>query len=365
VRKVLTEIGCLGCGQAYPSVGLPYCCPLCGGVFDYTGIWEFLTPDADLPGIWPNLRALGWPPDWPPVSLGEGNTPLVWTEVSGRQVAFKCEFLNPSGSFKDRGSAALVSALAGRGVYMAVEDSSGNAGASFAAYAARAGIKARVYVPASASGPKRTQIEAYGAELVPIPGPRSAAAQAAFLAAQKGATYASHAWLPFNLPAYATLAVELVQQMQGSPGALVLPVGQGGLLLGLVRGFQSLQSAGVIQKIPAAIAVQARACAPLWSLFTTGRLAADEVATLAEGVRVTRPVRADAVVAAVRETGGRFVLVDEVDILPGRDELARRGLYVEPTSALVWRALELTLAELPEPVVVILTGSGLKAFPLP
>lgn len=361
---MLTEIYCLRCGQAYPSVGLPYCCPACGGIFDDTGTWNFSPVDADLPGIWPDLRAFGWPADWPSISLGEGNTPLVWAECCGHQVAFKCEFLNPSGSFKDRGSAALVSALAGRGISMAVEDSSGNAGASFAAYAARAGIKARVYAPTSASGPKRAQIEAYGADLVLVPGPRSAAAHAVSLAAKQGATYASHAWLPFNLPGYATLAVELTRQLQQPPGAVVLPVGQGGLLLGLVRGFQSLRRAGVVASLPKVIAVQARACAPLWSLFTTGRLAADEAPTLAEGVRVTRPVRAEAVIAAVQETGGRFVLVDEADILLGRDELARRGLYVEPTSALVWSALEQTLTELPEPVVAVLTGSGLKTLPL-
>lgn len=362
---MLDEIVCLCCGQAYPSVGLPYCCPSCGGVFDYRRTWKFSVTDASLPGIWPNLRAFGWPPTWPVISLGEGNTPLVWTNLFGRQVAFKCEFLNPSGSFKDRGSAALVSALAGRGVRAAVEDSSGNAGASFAAYAARAGIAARVYAPASASGPKRMQIETCGAELVSVPGPRSAAAQAVRLAVQQGAVYASHAWLPFNLPGYATLAVELVQQVGKPPGAVILPVGQGGLLLGMARGFRSLKEMGMTAALPQLVAVQAKACAPLWSLFTAGHLLAEETPTLAEGVRVTHPVRAEAVVSAVRETGGRFVAVDETEILPGRDQLARRGLYVEPTSALVWRALELTLAELLDPVVVILTGSGLKTSPLP
>ena len=165
------------------------------------------------PGIWRYRNTFGLPDDAPVISLGEGNTPLVWGKASGQEAAFKCEFLNPSGSFKDRGSATLVSFLRSRGVSEAVEDSSGNAGASFAAYAARGGIKARVFVPEAASGPKRSQIAAYGAEVVPVPGPRTNAAEAVRREAEAGAIYASHAYLPFNIPGYATLAYELVEQL--------------------------------------------------------------------------------------------------------------------------------------------------------
>ena len=126
------------------------------------------------PGIWRYRHTFtGLPADFPAVSLGEGSTPLLWAEAFGRQVAFKCEYLNPTGSFKDRGTTVITTFLKSRGVTAAVEDSSGNAGASFAAYAARAGIKAGIYVPAAASGPKRQQIEFYGAELHPIEGTRS------------------------------------------------------------------------------------------------------------------------------------------------------------------------------------------------
>ena len=174
----------------------------------------------------------------PVLSLGEGNTPLISATAFGRDVYFKCEYANPSGSFKDRGSATLSPSCYSRGVSEAIEDSSGNAGASFAAYAARAGIKARVYVPEDASGPKRKQIEFYGAELVAVPGPRSNAAEAARRAAEGGMVYASHAYLPFNLPGYATCAYEIVEQLGQAPGAVILPAGQGGLLLGMGRGFQ-------------------------------------------------------------------------------------------------------------------------------
>ena len=240
----------------------------------------------------------------------------------------------------------------------AVEDSSGNAGASFAAYAARAGIKARVYVPEFASGPKRRQIEAYGAELVPVAGPRANASEAVEKAAQAGAVYASHAYLPFNLPGYATIAYEIVDQLGRAPGGVLVPAGQGGLLLGAWRGFEALNQAGVTKEAPRMIGVQAEACSPLVK-DERGKIN-DESPTLAEGVRVSNPLRKKAVREAVEKSGGRWVAVTEKDILPGRDALAKRGFYVEPTSALVWKALENCLPTLPDPVVVILTGSGLK-----
>lgn len=323
--------------------------------------------DDQQAGIWRYRFTFGLDKDTPATSLGEGGTALVWSEAFGLPVAFKCEYLNPTGSFKDRGSAVLLSQLRQRGVLHVLEDSSGNAGASLAAYASRAGLKARVYVPDSASGPKRRQIEAYGAELVRILGPRSNAGEAVCRAydqeASSGAGYASHAYLPFNLPGYATLAFELAEQMPQAPGTVVLPVGQGGLLLGVGRGFMALKEAGLVKHLPRLVAVQARACAPLWALAAFGPAGlgwVGEAETLAEGIRVLQPVRGDAVLQQIAATNGSVLAVDEEEILPGRDELARRGFYVEPTSAVVWGALAQLAGQTPEPIAVVLTGSGLK-----
>ena len=143
----------------------------------------------------------------------------------------------------------------------------------------------------------------------------------------------------------------------------MVPAGQGGLLLGLMRGFEALRQAELIPSIPKIVGVQARACAPLWAMFTAGREGLSFVSegrTLAEGVRVRIPVRGDAVLAAVRASQGWMAVVEEEEILPARDTLARLGFYVEPTSAIVWPALTSRLRELPDPVVLILTGSGLK-----
>jgi threonine synthase len=299
------------------------------------------------------------------VSLGEGDTPLLSHRISSREIFFKCEHLNPTGSFKDRGSAVLVSALFAAGIEEAVEDSSGNAGASLAAYAARAGIQVRIYVPESASGPKLSQIGAFGAQVVQIPGPRSATTEAVQRDAVGGSVYASHAYLPHGIAGIATIAFEIVEQLKGSPGTVITPVGHGTLLLGLHRGFQALQSAGVIDRFPALVGVQASACAPLWAAYSdsaSGLHTASEGVTVAEGVRIIQPLRGDAILQAIRESGGTMIAVDEEKILKGRDALARIGLYVEPTSALVISALEDVLETCPDPIVLILTGSGYKAL---
>jgi threonine synthase len=317
------------------------------------------------PGIWRYRHTFGLSPDSEPVSIGEGGTPLLWAEVFGRNVAFKCEYLNPSGSFKDRGSAVIAAWLKSRGITKAVEDSSGNAGSSFAAYAARAGIKATVFIPESASGPKRRQIEAYGAELVHISGSRSDVANSVKAVADRGAVYASHAYLPFNLPGYATAAYEIFEQLGNKmPGTIVIPAGQGGLLLGLARGLDALRVAtDLIINVPKIIGVQARVCAPLWIKYNAGSEGDGTVLenpTFAEGVRVSNPLRAEAVIRAVIASHGSICVTEENEIISSRDELARLGFYVEPTSAIIWSALKQTIKDLPDPVVVILTGSGYK-----
>jgi threonine synthase len=356
------RFACRDCGSAYPDQGLPYHCPECGGVYDFAQTLRWNGENASRQGLARFEVTLG--SEYCGISLGEGNTPLVAADVHGLPVYFKCEYSNPTGSFKDRGAAALVSFLVSRSVKDSIEDSSGNAGSAFAAYAARAGVRGTVFVPQSASGRKRRQIEAYGGQLMGVPGPRSQAALAARRAADGGAVYASHAYLPQQLLGYTTLAFEIHRQLGLPPGCVVVPVGQGGLLLGLSRGFAALASAGIIGPVPMLIGVQSLACAPLAAGFDPSvarRNGFGNGQTVAEGVRVTAPLRLREVVAAVRETSGQILAAPEDAVLGGRDALSRLGFYVEPTSALVWYAIDTLLPELPRPVVLVLTGSGYKA----
>jgi threonine synthase len=360
---------CTGCGRPYPDEHLPYRCPACGGAYDFSDPLIYRKPRPPSPdrrGLARFRDSIPVAPAGPLISLGEGGTPLLPVQVGTHVLHFKCEHLNPTGSYKDRGTAVLVSALSSAGVTEAVEDSSGNAGASFAAYAARAGMRARVFVPASAAGPKRSQIEAYGAGLVLIAGPRSAASEAVRREADGGAVYASHAYMPHGMAGVATIAYEIVEQLGRAPGAVIAPVGHGGLLVGVHRGFDALLRAGVISALPHMIGVQAQACAPVWAAYSSGGPGlslVQEGETRAEGIRVRFPVRGDLVLRAVEATGGTMVAVGEEELLHAWGVLSRAGMDVEPTSAVVWTAATLLLDDLPEPVVAILTGSGLKASP--
>jgi threonine synthase len=316
------------------------------------------------------LHTFPFPPGAEWVGLGEGGTPLAPLGLGSQTLLLKCEHVNPTGSFKDRGTSVLVSALKAAGVAEALEDSSGNAGASFAAYAAHAGIRARVFIPDSASGVKRRQIEAYGARPTRILGPRSNAALAAARAAEAGGIYASHAHLPHGLAGMATVAFEIFEQLGQFPGSVIVPVGQGTLLLGLYRGFRALESAGLGGGIPQLVGVQARACAPIWAVQRSGAAGlglTSEQPTIAEGIRILRPLRGDLVLRAVEESGGWMEAVEEEEIRAGWAELARRGFFVEPTSAVVLPAFRRavgtggrTSAALREPAVAVLTGSGYK-----
>ncbi|HEY9077508.1 MAG TPA: pyridoxal-phosphate dependent enzyme [Anaerolineaceae bacterium] len=359
----MSAFRCVSCLGAYPEGEIPHCCPTCGNSFTWFSLPD--RPQLELencqPGIWRYRKALALPDTAEMITLGEGQTPLLWITWRGEPLGLKMESYNPTGSYKDRGTAALVSFLKSRGVNEAVEDSSGNAGASFAAYAARAGIKARVFVPESASGPKRTQIELFGADLVTVPGPRSAAAQAVMAEVKRGAVYASHAYLPFGLPGIATIAYELWEQAGTVPGTVIAPVGHGGLLLGIVRGFQALIKAGFTATLPDFWGVQAENCSPVVAAFRSGServRAAEEGATLAEGIRVVHPVRGQELLREISGHGG-FVAVDDARIAAAHRFLCQQGIYVEPTSAVTYAALE-KLGPLKKPVILILTGTGLK-----
>ncbi len=311
-------------------------------------------------GIWEWWESFGLPSMGEPVTLGEGATPLIPDQSGGQQVYFKLESLNPTGSYKDRASSVLTTFLCSRGVVSAVEDSSGNAGASFAAYAARAGMHARVFIPQSASGPKRRQIETYGAELVPVAGPRSAAADAVATEVEAGAVYASHAWMPFGMAGIATIAYELFEQLGGVPGTVIAPAGHASLVLGILRGFKALKRAGQITRMPVIIAVQSAACAPVWAAWNHQAPPVVEGPTLAEGVKVLKPVRMAALIDELDRERDLVLAFDDGSIREARSELARRGIDVEPTSALAWCGLAGCGKKLPEPIVLVLTGSGLK-----
>ena len=302
------------------------------------------------------------------VTLGEGWTPLVCGKLDGIAVTMKLEFMMPTGSFKDRGMTTLISYLKSRGIKSVLEDSSGNAGASMAAYSAAAGMQSRILVPETASYPKIAQMAATGADVVTIKGSRQDVADAALRYA-KEIFYASHNWQPFFLEGTKTLAYELWEQLGFDiPDNIVFPVGYGSNVCGCERGFAELKRRGEIDRMPRLFGVQAANCAPLYEAYKAGADAlvpTNVTATVAEGIASSRPTRTREVLRAVRDSGGSMVAVSEDEIVSALDVLARQGLYVEPTSAAGaagLRQLIKTNVIAPEQTtVLVLTGSGLKA----
>ena len=302
------------------------------------------------------------------VTLGEGWTPLVCGKLDGIAVTMKLEFMMPTGSFKDRGMTTLISYLKSRGIKSVLEDSSGNAGASMAAYSAAAGMQSRILVPETASYPKIAQMAATGADVVTIKGSRQDVADAALRYA-KEIFYASHNWQPFFLEGTKTLAYELWEQLGFNiPDNIVFPVGYGSNVCGCERGFSELKRRGEIDRVPRLFGVQAANCAPLYAAFKAGGdglVPTDVTPTVAEGIASSKPTRAREVLRAVRDSGGSIVAVTEDEIVSALGALARQGLYVEPTSAAGAAGLRQLFkagAIAPEQTtVLVLTGSGLKA----
>ncbi len=298
------------------------------------------------------------------VSLGEQLTPLIQFDSMGLESCFiKLDFLFPTGSFKDRGSSIMISAAKLMGVKEAVEDSSGNAGASVAAYCAKAGISCKVIVPSYASGSKILQIRAYGAKIV-VKGSRSDATNLAMQEAEKGTFYASHVWNPFFIEGTKTFAFEVWEQMRKKePDVVVLPVGHGTLLLGAYKGFLELKELGMIENLPRLFGIQAEGCSPIVDRLHGGSGSASS-SHLAEGIMIRDPPRLDEMVKSIVETGGDALTVGDHEIKENWKKLSEKGLFVEPTSAVSLAGLEKLMEEglvdRDESIVVPLTGSGLK-----
>ena len=356
---------CAVCGGIYPLQEKIFRCA-CGGFLEVQSVSLFDKSKLNLGrrNIWRYREAFGVPDDLAQISMEEGCTPLVERRFDGFPLRLKMDFMQPSGSFKDRGASVLVSFLSWMGIKDICEDSSGNAGAAIAAYAAAAGVQCTVFVPSYTPESKITQIRMYGAEVVRVPGKRQDANDAA-IAKSTSSYYASHLWHPFFVLGLKSAAFEIWEDLgEKLPPVVIVPVGSGGFLEGLYLGFESLVHAGYAEKPPKIIGVQASACAPVHTAFVNNQNDYARVhtgATVAEGIAVSRPPRAAAVLNALRKCGGYTVAVEDGEILDAAATLSAAGIYVEPTSAstlAAWRKIRL---EDRENALLVLTGSGLKA----
>jgi threonine synthase len=360
---------CSRCNASFPS-DIPRWRCQCGAHLLYRT--ESMFSIESLAGrpctLWRYREALGIADAANIVSMGEGFTPLISAEIASRALLLKHDYLCPTGSYKDRGTAVMISKLKEWGVSELIEDSSGNAGASVAAYAALAGIQANIYVPASASAGKIAQIAMYGANLVTTPGSREDTTRAAMAAAET-IFYASHNWNPFFVAGLKTAAYEIAEQMNWqAPDWIVSPVGGGNLLVGLYEGFRDLVEHKLIRKAPRLAAVQAANCAPVHAAWSRGMVDTphiDAKETAAEGIATVRPVRGREILASIRNCNGLVVTVTENEIWKSLQILGKQGVYIEPTAAAAPAAIANLIAAgdvtSDQCVVVIISGSGLKA----
>lgn len=366
---------CPECGKQTPGEDLLWRCP-CGSPLELASTEPLRREQIDRreASLWRYAAALPMDRQALAATFGEGWTPLVKAPAWGQRVYWKLDYLFPTGSFKDRGTALLVNELARLGVRRVLEDSSGNAGASMATYCARAGIECSIYVPSSASLGKLVQVTYSGANLVRIEGSREETAAAVLAAAESGDPasrpfYASHNWHPLFIEGVKTVGYEIWEQLgYRAPASVVAPVGNGSVLLGLYRAFSELREAGEIETMPRLFAVQVEACAPIVRAFERGDVDVEGVAkgeTIAEGIAAAQPIRGRQILAALRSTGGAAVSVGELELMPALRRLASGGFLVEPTAAAAPAALPGMQAKgliaPDEECVVILTGSGLKA----
>lgn len=363
------KLACSECSRSWPSTKPRWRCE-CGGYLDLH-IQNFFTVRGlrDRPAtLWRYEESLGIEDPNNRVTFHEGITPLTPCSLDGKQVLLKLDYLRPTGSFKDRGTTVMMSKLKEWGVSKIVDDSSGNAGASVAAYAAAAGIKAEIYIPAYASVGKATQIRAYGATLVKVEGAREEATAAA-IAASTHSFYSSHIWSAHFLAGIKTIAYEIAEQLNWkTPDWVVVPVGGGTMIIGLWQGFEDLRARGFISKVPRLVAVQAENCAPIYEAWKEGRPSVTpfpKKPTAAEGIAIQDPVRGNQILRALRASAGIPVAVSDAAIWEGLELVGLKGVFIEPTSATAiagYRALLARGVISQEDIVVVpLTGFGLKA----
>lgn len=295
-------------------------------------------------------------PDLEPVTIGEGNTPMVhWATWDSSRIWLKLEGCNPTGSFKDRGMTVAVSQARYAGAKAVICASTGNTAASAAAYAGRAGLKAFVVIPnGQVALPKMIQASAYGATILAIEGNFDQALNAVREVAEQESWIALvNSVNPWRLRGQETGAYEILDDLGHCPQALVLPVGNAGNISAYFHGFRRRN-----EGIPQMFGIQAQGADPLVQGHEL-----DNVKTVASAIRIGRPASAHLAKEAVQESRGSFYSVADSSILQAQEELAHGGVFVEPASAAAYAGLKALYHQgrLPHgDIVVILTGNGLK-----
>lgn len=376
----VTYFRCFNCGNTHSyeeiqSLAIPRCSE-CGSAldaeYDYDSIrgailkedfmrspprhwkyWAFM-PVHDLSRI---------------VTMGEGGTPLLESRcltksLGVKRLLFKYEAMNPTGSFKDRGSSLELSKAIEFGKTKVVLASTGNMGASVAAYAAYAGLGCTVFIPRLVSAAKITQIRAYGAHVEQVDGDYAVAMERA----EEHVFGDSDSFLtgdyPWRCEGTKTIGFEIIDQLYFCvPDFVVAPIGNGTLMWSLFEAFRELKSVGLTDRTPQMVGVQVESCKPVVSAWERGEPKITPVRdpqTVATAIACGDPIDGLAALKALRESGGMGVSVSDGRVLAARDALGRCGIFAEPSGAVSYAGALALREKLSGTVVCVATGHGLK-----
>lgn len=344
--------------------------------YDYDRMQQQFRKDElqDSPiGLWRYAKALPVEKKFV-ISLGEGFTPLLTARrlLENGDMMLKLDYVNPSGSFKDRGSTISISKANELGKREVAIDSTGNAAASLSAYAAKASMKCFVFIPSYTEAEKVIQISSTGATVISVKGNRQDVHDLIEEAYRKfGWYYCGFMVSPYAIEGTKTIAYEICEQLHWNPPDwIVFPVGTGSGIVGCHKGLRELMKMGWITRMPRLACIQPKSCAPISQAFLNGHskiVPVERPETVAEGLAVGNPPKGDLVLDAIRKSSGVGETVDDDEILKAARDLAtKEGQFVEVSAAAsvagAIKLLDKGVINRKEKIVCELTGTGLKSI---
>ena len=376
----LKRLECNSCGLQHDRSRLQNLCTSCGkpllAIVDLAAASRTLTRESLATrdkSLWRYREVLPLPDDVAPASLGEGGTPLLRAQQFANDVELwiKDESLNPTQSFKARGMSVAVSMAKYLGATKLAVPSAGNAGGALAAYAARAGLEAHIFMPRDTPRANIVECRELGADVTLIDGLiTDCGAEIARRKTKEGWFDMSTLKEPYRVEGKKTLGYELAEQCDWQlPDAILYPTGGGTGLIGMWKAFDEMEALGWIgNKRPRMFAVQATGCAPIVRAFEAGEKNASEFPdahTIASGLRVPKAIGDFLMLDILRQSNGGAVAVDDKEMMQtARDVGAKEGLFVCPEGAACFVALKKLCAsgkiDHGERVVIFNTGSGIK-----
>lgn len=374
------RLQCTSCGSSTPASSLDLRCTGCGEPLEFHG-YERAALQTGHEGERSLLRRYGSSlpvrDTFSHIYLGEGQTPLLEAPqaaggLCGASLLFKNETVNPTWSFKDRGTVVAVADAMERGFGHVGVVSTGNMAASVAAYGARAGLRVLVIVSGRIPDFKLAPVAVYGATVVRVQADYAALYDMSLRLAPEAVRFVNSD-SPSRIEGSKTIAYEVCEQMgYSAPRWVIVPTSSGGNLRGIIKGFEELKGAGLIDRLPGFVCAQAAGCAPIADAWVQGLTRVVEVEhprTTAHAIENPRPPSGNAVLRKFGRIGGLCVSVEDEHILSAQRLMASVGVFAQPAGAVPLAAAEVMAARgllcADDKVVCIVTGSGLKHVPMP